>query len=105
MSNTEELEDRRSSRTFERHLQTGLAVIVISLIGWLGMTTLETSRISAVTAARMDMMVDALVDLKKQVRTSSKGRYTRQDAQRDYTQNMRRFESIEKRITVLESGK
>ena len=105
MSNTEELEDRRSSRTFERHLQTGLAVIVVSLIGWVGITTLEISRTSAVTAVRMDMMAAALTDLKKQVRASSKDRYTRQDAQRDYTQNMRRFEGIEKRITALESGK
>jgi len=97
-------EDRRSN-SFERHLQTGLAVIVISLIGWVGITTLEISRTSAVTAVRMDMMAEALKDLKKQMYNSSKNRYTRQDAQRDYTQNMRRFESIEKRITLLEAGK
>jgi len=115
MPNMEGTDDRRSS-AFERHLQTGLAVLVIGLMGWVGITTSDTSRISAVTSARldlmaeatairMDLMAEALTDLKKQVRLSSKNRYTRQDAQRDYTQNLRRFETIEKRITKLESKK
>jgi len=71
-------------------------------MGWVGVTTSETSRTAAVTAARVDLMAEALTDLKKQVYNSSTDRYTRQDAQRDYTQNQRRFKAINKRLTKLE---
>ena len=96
-------EDRRTANTFERHLQTVLASIAILLMAWVGLTTYNTSVGMATFAERMSWMGDSILKLEKRLQQASKDRYSRQDAQRDYTQNTRRFEAIEVRVTKLEA--
>ena len=96
-------EDRRVGSNFERHLQTILASVAILLMAWVGLTTYNTSVGMATFAERMSWMGDSILKLEKRLQQASKDRYSRQDAQRDYTQNMRRFETIEARVTKLET--
>lgn len=36
------MSDEREARALERHAQTGLTVLVVGLLGWVGLTTQET---------------------------------------------------------------
>lgn len=102
---SEGTKDRRTANNFERHLQTGLVMIVIGLMGWVGITTSDTSRGMATLGERVSWMGDTIKELKTQLAAQAADRYTRKDAQRDYTQYMRRFQAIEARVTKLEVAK
>ena len=101
---SDNMDDRRTSNGFERHLQTVLASVAILLMAWVGLTTYNTSVGMATFAERMSWMGDSILKLEKRLQQAAKDRYTRQDAQRDYTQNIRRFEAIETRVTKLEAN-
>ena len=96
-------EDRRTSNNFERHLQTILASVAILLMAWVGLTTYNTSVGMATFAERMSWMGDSILKLEKRLQQASKDKYTRKDAQRDYTQNLRRFQALEARVDKLEA--
>lgn len=100
----EEMIERRSS-AFERHLQTGFAVIAISLMSWVGFTTYGTSVALATLGERVAWMGESMKELRAQLVAESAGRYTREDSQRDYVQYSRRFEAIESRLNKLEAVK
>lgn len=95
-------EDRRTSSAFERHLQTGLVVLVVGVMSWVGVSVNETSRSMATMQERVSWMSDSIKDLKTQLAETSNGRYTINDAERDKALYDRRLVQVERRIEVIE---
>lgn len=98
-------QDRRKSSVFERHLQTGLVLLAVGLLGWNGVTTSDTSSGMAVLDERVSWMGGAVSELKTQISSLVADRYTQLDAERDRMDNNRRFENIETRLLKLENMK
>ena len=79
----------------EKHIQTGIQVLIIALLAWFGIKTLHTS--------------DAVIRLEEQVKsikatidTATHDRFTRSDAEAMKSIFNYRIQALERRITNLE---
>lgn len=73
---------------FERHLQTGIQVVLVALIIWFGQSTLDVKD----KVARLEEQIRSV---QRDLSSANADRYTSQQASRD-------FESLTGRITTLE---
>lgn len=73
---------------FERHLQTGIQVVLVALIIWFGQSTLDVKD----KVARLEEQIRGL---QRDFTTATTNRYTSDQAARD-------FEAVSNRVTLIE---
>lgn len=78
----------KPTSVLERHLQTGIQVILVALIIWFGQSTLDVKD----KVARLEEQIRSI---QKDITTASADRYTGTQATRD-------FESLNRRLSLIE---
>ena len=87
------------ANVFEQHLRTGLLMICVAVLVWVGAST-EANNISlAKFSERSDASQRAFDDLKK---TISEDMYKRSDAKRDVETTNQQISELRTRVTALE---
>ena len=66
--------------SLERHIQTGLAVILIGFVGWVGVTVSQNSNLTARLDERMMSMQREIQSLRTSVKEEMKDRFTGTEA-------------------------
>lgn len=61
---------------FERHLQTGLAVVLIGFVGWVGVTVSQNSTLTARLDERMAAMSREMQALRESVKIQMSDRFS-----------------------------
>ncbi len=87
-----------SESVFEKHVQTGIQIVLVALLIWMVGTTQQTS----VDVARMTVQIELLQDSVKSLRAHEDEAYTQTDAARDISLIRRDLESLAKRLERLE---
>ncbi|SHF00557.1 hypothetical protein SAMN02745148_01578 [Modicisalibacter ilicicola DSM 19980] len=94
---------------FERHLQTGIQVILVLLLGWSGLKLVTLGESSAVLRERLVYQGEQIERLRRDLRDWSNVYYTKSDADREIGSLKSSVESIKSslsglrdRITVIE---
>lgn len=82
----------------ERHIQSGLAVIMIGLAGWIAMSVSHLTTDMAVMQSKVEAIQSRISDF----RAAMNDRYRKEDAHRDLAARDRRLDRIEKRLDRLE---
>lgn len=88
----------RERSPIERHIQSGLLVLVISLLGWVGSTMLGMSKSVTVLETQMGTITANFA----KVDTQLAGVQRISDAQRDVTDTNRQLDDIRRRIDKIE---
>lgn len=87
-----ERNDKETTVTFERHLQTGLAVVLIGFVGWVGVTVNSNATLTARLDERMASVTREVSGLRDQIRQQGLDRFTGNQGR-----------ALERRVDVLES--
>lgn len=82
----------------ERHIQTGVAIVLVGLVGWVGLTVTGNRE----QIARLDERVDNLVQAFARVDARLDGRYQATEAKRDFAERDRRLDALDTRVRELE---
>lgn len=65
--------------TLERHIQTGLAVILIGFVGWVGMSVSANTTLTARLEERVALLTQQMQELRNTVNTKMADRFTGQE--------------------------
>lgn len=88
---------------FERHFQTGIQVVLVALILWAGAQLVEIGQQSAVLEERLAVQGTQIQELRDELRTWSDMFYRRTEAQRELDGIEERIDSLDGRVSSLES--
>lgn len=96
---------------FERHLQTGIQLLLVALLGWAGLKLVTLGENTAVLRERLVYQGEQLASLRRELRDWSDLYYRKRDAAReigDIHSNLGTLESdlatLEARVSDLENG-
>ena len=78
--------------SFERHLQTGLAVVLMGFVGWVGVTVSSNAETVARLDERMKSLENSFQDMRLNIQLQMQDRYTGAQGRR-----------LEKRVEKLEN--
>ena len=90
----------RDKRGLERHIQTGIQLIIMALLAWNFTTVQELS----VTIARQDEKISGLTSTITLLASISDDRYREKDAERDFVLRDRAILAMDARIQDLEKA-
>jgi len=89
---------------FEKHLRTGVALLLTGLMSYIGLTVSGNSQLLATLTERSVWQSTKITELTVKIDGNNIVRYTAADASRDKELFMARIAGIERRIVVIESG-
>lgn len=87
---------------FERHAQTAIQILLVTLILWAGTELVQIGRQSAVLEERLASQGASLESLRLELRTWSDTYYRASDARRELDQIETRIENLNSRVSALE---
>ncbi len=96
-----EMSDNTRVSNFERHLQAGVSLIGIALLGWAGITLNELQQDAAAMAVEVRYITAEMQVIKQQTNQV----YTEAQAVRDWARNEIEMNKIRDRIRELELNK
>ncbi|SFU01426.1 hypothetical protein [Halomonas saccharevitans] len=92
-----------SRSIFERHLQTGIQLLLVALLGWAGLKLVTLGENTAVLRERLTYQSEQLASLRRELRNWSDLYYRKGDAARELGDIKSDIASLEARVTELES--
>jgi len=90
---------------FERHLQTGIQVVLVILLTWAGTELVALGKNTAVLQERLVHQGQQLSDMRRELREWSDVYYRQSDAERDLDDIRRRIEVLDSRVSNLEGAR
>lgn len=87
---------------FERHMQTGIQVLLVALILWAGTELVQIGRQSAVLEERLATQGLTLQQMRQELRGWSDTYYRKADAQRELDEIENRIDNLNGRVSALE---
>lgn len=90
---------------FERHMQTGIQVLLVGLILWAGTELVQIGRQSAVLEERLATQGLTLQQMRQELRSWNDTYYRKVDAQRELDEIESRIDNLNTRVSALESGR
>ncbi|WP_043530456.1 hypothetical protein [Litchfieldella xinjiangensis] len=87
---------------FERHLQTGIQVILVALLAWAGLELVNLGKNTAVLQERLMYQGQQIADLRRELRQWNEIYYRQADAERDFDDIRKRIEGLDGRVSTLE---
>ncbi|MCT8467021.1 hypothetical protein KZO85_00320 [Chromohalobacter canadensis] len=88
---------------FERHLQTGIQLLLVALLGWAGLKLVTLGENTAVLRERLVYQGEQIQSLRRELRDWSDLYYRKSDANREITGIRNSMQDLENRVTDLES--
>lgn len=89
---------------FERHMQTGIQVLLVALILWAGSELVKLGQQSVVLEERLTMQGLMLQEMRHELKSWGDTYYRATDARRELDQIEARIESLHSRVSALEDG-
>ncbi|WP_442489392.1 hypothetical protein [Halomonas litopenaei] len=93
-----------SRSIFERHLQTGIQLLLVALLGWAGLKLVTLGENTAVLRERLTYQSEQLTGLRRELHEWSDLYYRKRDAARELGEIESDIASLEARVTDLENG-
>ncbi|WP_089684638.1 hypothetical protein [Billgrantia gudaonensis] len=87
---------------FERHLQTGIQILLVALLGWAGLELVNLGKNTAVLQERLAYQGQLIEELRKELRDWSNLYYRKSDADREIGNLKRDVQRLGERVTDLE---
>jgi len=102
--------DRRSlpnghASVFERHLQTGFAVIITGVTVWVGVSMIELGKEAVKTSTQLTQVREDMKSLQEQSVRAISDRYTADQARRDLAVISLQLQKLEDRMDRSDSEK
>lgn len=88
---------------FEKHLQTGLQIIIVAGVVWIFQEVQQLTINSATMQAELRAVISQMKTLEEQSARRTENRYTSNDALRDFSRIEREVGSVESRVRLLEA--
>ncbi|MBZ5876016.1 hypothetical protein [Chromohalobacter israelensis] len=88
---------------FERHLQTGIQLLLVALLGWAGLKLVTLGENTAVLRERLVYQGEQIQSLRRELRDWSELYYRKSDATREISGIKESMQDLENRVTDLES--
>ena len=95
-------QNMNKSNGMESHIQTGIAAVVLMLIGWVGYSITSLKETTVAMAVSDRQVVTELNYLKSDLRTAVANNYTKEDAQRDILQFSEKVTDLSVRVKHME---
>lgn len=89
---------------FENHLQTGIQLLLVALLGWAGLKLVTLGENTAVLRERLTYQSEQLTSLRRELHEWSDLYYRKRDAARELGEIESDIASLEARVTDLENG-
>lgn len=93
--------DMKPSR-FERHLQTGIQMILVLLLGWAGLKLVTLGEDNAVLRERIAYQGEQIISLRRDIREWSNLYQRKSAAEQRANEVNERFDVIDQRLSALE---
>lgn len=87
---------------FERHLQTGIQLMLVALLAWAGLKLVTLGEHTAVLRERLIYQGDQIESLRRDLRDWSDLYYRKSDANREINALRERVSSLDNRVETLE---
>lgn len=87
---------------FERHLQTGIQILLVTLLAWAGLKLVELGENSARLQERLTYQGEQISFLRRDLREWSNVYYTKTDAEREIGALQSDVRNLNQRVTALE---
>jgi hypothetical protein len=87
--------------TFERHLQTGIQLILVGVVVWVGTSILELRQDMVLLKERDESKTKTFENLRNEVARSNESRYRVEDARRDFQRIEVDMKAIEVKVETL----
>lgn len=87
---------------FERHMQTGIQVLLVALIIWAGTELVKLGQQSAVLEERLATQGMTLIEMREELRSWGDTYYRTVDAQRELNEIEVRIDDLNSRVSALE---
>ncbi|WP_144982937.1 MULTISPECIES: hypothetical protein [Halomonadaceae] len=89
---------------FERHMQTGIQVLLVALILWAGSELVKLGQQTVVLEERLTMQGLMLQEMRHELKSWGDTYYRTTDARRELDQIEARIDSLHSRVSALENG-
>lgn len=93
-----------SRSILERHLQTGIQLLLVALLGWAGLKLVTLGENTAVLRERLVYQGEQIASLRRELRDWSDLYYRKRDAAREIGDIQSDIVALENRVTDLENG-
>ncbi len=90
---------------FERHLQTGIQLTLVMLLGWAGLKLVDLGENTAVLQERLVYQGEQISSLRRELREWSNVYYLKADAARELSQIKDNVSDLDRRVSKLEGEK
>lgn len=87
---------------FERHLQTGIQLLLVGLLGWAGLKLVSLGEDNAALQERLIYQGDQISSLRRDLRDWSNLYYRKSDASRDIGALQEDIRSLKQRVSAIE---
>lgn len=87
---------------FERHMQTGIQVLLVALIIWAGAQLVSLGQQSLVLEERLANQGLTLMEMREELRSWGDTYYRRVDAKRELNEIEGRIDNLNSRVSALE---
>ncbi|MCC5904049.1 MAG: hypothetical protein JJT87_19230 [Halomonas sp.] len=88
---------------FERHMQTGIQVLLVGLILWAGSELVKLGQQSVILEERLTMQGLMLQEMRQELKSWGDTYYRTVDARRELDQIETRIDSLNSRVSALEN--
>lgn len=89
---------------FERHMQTGIQVLLVALCIWAGAQLVKLGQQSVVLEERLATQALTLHEMRQELRSWGDTYYRTADAQRELSDIETRIDNLHSRVSALEGG-
>lgn len=90
---------------FERHLQTGIQLILVGLLGWAGLKLVTLGEDNAVLRERIAYQGEQIISLRRDIREWSNLYQRKSAAEQRANEVNERFDAIDQRLSALEEAR
>ncbi|MDR5868088.1 hypothetical protein [Halomonas koreensis] len=102
MAQSDTASDNRSM--LERHLQTGIQLLLVALLGWAGLELVALGKSTVALQERLTYQGEQITSLRRELRDWSELYYRQSDADREIGGLRAAVHDLETRVTNLENG-
>lgn len=88
---------------FERHMQTGIQVLLVALIIWAGSELVKLGQQSVVLEERLTTQGLMIQEMRQELKSWGDTYYRASDARRDLDEIESRIDNLNSRVSVLET--
>lgn len=95
--------EQSTAKNFEGHLQTGIQLLLVALLGWAGFELVDLGKSTAVLQQRLTYQGEIISELRAELRNYGDLYYRKDTAQRQISELQDSMGELESRVTDLEN--